>query len=463
MQSRDSLSRRQYLVIVSLSAWALSLLVAAMFFPGKVAALMLFASTYVVAAASGLAFRDRRLQVTLLAIVALHHGMSVVDVYMLSPTGNTISGDAADFHAAAASMAGSMESQQDQPAADRLSLEGLNSYLGSESYRWFLTRLYLLWGSHPLVGAAAGTMAFLAFSILLYRIGLMLGIGPRHAAHATLVVGMLPSTVVVTSITLREPWKLLFLALSVYSTLQYFETLRIRFWLITGVAVAALVLLHEGFGVLGPLLLMVPFAFLLWAVRQGGYAIPHRGLLVVMVPLMLAVAVSFYILHNADYSTAAIVRSENVLAELGAFNSSTARRAEESRAYYAVSTRTDTAADFALSVPLLYVYFMAAPFPWQIRTYQDVYGLIDVWIGLLFLWGSLREMRRVADPQGKLQRRYLLGVFVVVSLAHSLGTFNYGTAARHRLMTSWICILLGWEATVAHMERRLSSLRPRAS
>ena len=414
----------------------------AMLFPGELGGWLLILISYLMIIASRTAQRHKRLFGVLIAIITARCFITLLDVYAAGVQFTV--DDAVRFHRVATEYAGSTSRFWDW-----------SGQLGASFYDWFLSRWYVLFGAHLLVGQAASTMAFLGFSILMYRVALLLGVNRKDAAMATLLFGLLPSAVWFTSITLREPWKLFFLALLVYSSLRYFRNPRLRHLLLWILSSLCLVLFHKAFGVLVPLLLLFPFLFLspMLATKLATRKIGGTRLLVIAVLFMGVVWLGFTLLSTAGYWTTQALLSGDILTAAEQYRGAGIARA--ARATYGIALDTGSASGMILTLPLVYVYYLAAPFLWQIQSVIDVYAFIDALIGLIFLLGALSWYRQASVRRQKSEMRYLLVVFFAVSLVHALGTTNYGTSIRHRLLTSWITFILGWPIVIPRARRIL--------
>lgn len=95
--------------------------------------------------------------------------------------------------------------------------------------------------------------------------------------------------------------------------------------------------------------------------------------------------------------------------------------------------------DFFWITPMKMIYFMASPFPWDIKSSWQVIGLLDssaFWL----MWLAL-----LADRKNfSLQSNQFLVLFIVLGIMFlfSVGTGNFGTAIRHRSKFVAVIILL---------------------
>ena len=81
-------------------------------------------------------------------------------------------------------------------------------------------------------------------------------------------------------------------------------------------------------------------------------------------------------------------------------------------------------------VPIRLVYFLGAPFVWQVDRPADLWGLVDGSIVLYVCWIIGRNFFKGAQKQDLYRILVLVALAVVVGF--SVATSNYGTAFRHR-------------------------------
>ena len=73
---------------------------------------------------------------------------------------------------------------------------------------------------------------------------------------------------------------------------------------------------------------------------------------------------------------------------------------------------------------------MIEPLPWRISSLGDVVVFAENWIRILLLLLALAGIRRSTGPR-RATALIFLYIYVVAELMWSLGTINWGTAARH--------------------------------
>lgn len=366
--------------------------------------------------------------------LVFHHLIALVNVY-----GQTLYGaaaDAANFHEIATEMA---------------STRVFEFVVGSQLYTSILALGYSVAGPSQFFGEETSILAFTLSCVVLVRLMDLLNI-ERHRIACILLFGLLPSTALFTSITMREAWEILFFMFSVYSLLRfrlYAEPLA----LIGGV-ISALLMggLHNGLIVYA--LAMVPYALLVSVGVRTSFSLQRiLGVgLTALVVASLGAAVFTHSLPNAP-ALDRLTQGDAV----GYAAEYRMHSKQEARAAYGIKLDASSPLAFAASAPVVYIYYMLSPMPWQIRSGLDVYGALNAWLQILLLIFALNAMRsrRTEAPLGI--HKLLLSLYFAMSFLWSLGTINYGTAIRHHIVPFWILIVLGVPPL---LDRMAESRRP---
>ncbi len=164
---------------------------------GEWAAWIVIHASFVPALLLKSAQRDLSLAFALITVVASHHLVSLANVYWTVLPGAEI--DATTFH-----------SEAIQLAIDH----ALYFDIGYEFYENLLGVFYSLLGPSLLLGQALSVLVFSLSCVVFICLLDVLEIR-RYRWVILLVYGLLPSTLLITSFTLREAWELLFFMLTV--------------------------------------------------------------------------------------------------------------------------------------------------------------------------------------------------------------------------------------------------------
>lgn len=112
------------------------------------------------------------------------------------------------------------------------------------------------------------------------------------------------------------------------------------------------------------------------------------------------------------------------------------------RAAYLTGLDINTWSDLVIAVPLKTIYFLFAPFPWDISAPIDLLGMVDglIYLGLTLV--GLKGVLHVRKQHGKFIFWGLMFILAIGIIIFSMGTGNYGTAIRHRAKFAFLLIAI---------------------
>lgn len=381
--------------------------------------------------------RRPRLLLAIWITLALHHAVSIVSVFSTPLFRDP---DAKAFHSAASFIA---------------LRGGYNFAPGADFYRSTLGLVYAAAGPSLFLGQATSCLAYALSCIMLCKLMDLLKI-ERHQISVIVVFGLLPALILIGTSTMRESWQILFFLSSVYFLIRF--RLKAEPWsLFLGVAGAlAMGFMHNGLLVYA--LGMLPIVLFSRIGARSSLSLA-RLVGLALTGLLLAGLGAAVVFNKLPRSASLEAVTKGDALEYTAEYRE--RGAKGARAEYGITLDTGSPIAFAKSAGLLFVYYMLAPFPWQISTGLDVAGAADSWFRALLILFALRAWR--GSPPGVFSsvQGVLLGLYFAMSFLWALGTINYGTGARHHIVAVWIPVLLGvpplLDTVKASTSRRMGS------
>lgn len=338
-----------------------------------------------------------------------------------------------------------------------------------QMYTQVLGVLYRAFGASRLLGAQTSILAFALAAGTLSAVVDELGVA-RWRRWILAALGLLPTMVFITSVTLREGFQVLFFVAATLWALRFLRTPSPGALLGTVASVLGLALWHKG------LLLMVPVIPILavaWPARSATpRTAPRRGsvmgrrlrrLGLAVVSLAMVAGLARVGMRIAMSGTAGGTEVIKALGEARALEYAAKYRTggigNRARADYGVTLDLSSPGRLAVSLPLVYVNYLFAPFPWQVRAAVDFYGAGEAILRLVLAIGALVAIRR-AEPARRSRLLFCLVLFGTMTFVWALGTVNYGTAIRHHLVTNWLLLVLG-VPPIAEAIARMITRRPR--
>lgn len=368
-----------------------------------------------------LGFKRRfKLVMAIWGSLVFHHLLAVFNAYIAVLPG--AEADAANFHRDASAIA---------------AIGGWDFGLGSRFYSTALSLAYSVGGPSHFFGEQTSVLAFSLSCVILIRMLELLKV-ERHHLACVLVFGLHPAMAIFTSVTLRESWQILFFMQSVYCLLRY-RVSAAPVSLLWGLLGAGLMgCLHNGLIVYA--LCMVPLALFSRLGIRAKLTLPRLVGIALTGTVAAALAAAF-LTGSLPYTPSLSKLSEGEALD---YASTYRQRGEKgARAEYGVKLDASSPVAFAMSLPPVYVSYMLAPFPWQIRSGMDLFAALDGWLRMLLLLFALIALESPPPGTPVGIPAFLLVLYGSMSVLWSMGTINYGTAIRHHIVPFWILIVLG--------------------
>ena len=280
------------------------------------------------------------------------------------------------------------------------------------------------------LGSVISCFAWLCSAHLLIKSLDIVGTTSRMKLNAVAFYVFYPSSILFTSVTLREPFQLLLLSLCIYTMLKiYYQGNMLRFFpLIIYIGLMGVLhgaMLVTGIGIFGA-------SLVLYAIRKN-YKIPYLKILgyaAALVPLIIYL-ISLTFSFSYDLSDGILIAAQGY--QEGAI---------------AIGGRTDYKSGIDLTSTFGLIWFaifgffqyLFEPFPWHVGSSLDLIVMLEA-VGrfylILLIYKQFRARVGSVDP-GWL---FVLLIFIVNEFVWSLGTVNWGTAMRHHVPAS-LCLLI---------------------
>lgn len=279
----------------------------------------------------------------------------------------------------------------------------LEIFQNSAFYSQMISLFYLFGTPHILIPGLLNITVHNLTVMLLYHICVHLFKNTNVANISTIIYILYPLHITSTIITLREIYITFFILLFIYALLLYHR--RNNKWHLTicVIAIGLGSLFH--IGLLGLLLILAVYFMFLSA---------HSA--IIRVFLVLAIILGFIVLitYNEDSKLTSTLKNEQHL-EPTTFKA----RADYLHINEEKNIQTETKQ---------IIYFLVKPLPWEIRNFSDIIGVVNI---AFILLGTYLAFKAYMYERNKDILIVLIAIYIVF-IIFSLGTYNYGTALRHR-------------------------------
>lgn len=324
-------------------------------------------------------------------------------------------------------------------------------------YTNFLGLFYYVTTDSLFLGNLLSCIAWLGSALILASCLRILSVERSVQAKVMLVYALLPSSIMFTAVTLREPYQLLFVNLAIYAVLKIYLHRAFKHWFTLIFAIIGTGSLHAGLLAFGILL----FAGTLLLVSMRGkkeISWPRLGLVGAVAAVVLWYGFSLFgnIFYNLDEGLGSVIE----VYQQGALG-------VDARAHYKSDVQISGLGGLLIFMPVALFQYLFEPFPWHISAASDIVLVSENILRGWLIWKAWKAVY-IAPAQ---QRRVLLFVFIsylVIETIWSIGTINWGTAVRHHLPAWGLLLLAAYAAsdgkvrvkkTTQHFQHKVNSAK----
>jgi len=262
-----------------------------------------------------------------------------------------------------------------------------------------------------------------------------------------LIYALIPSSLMYTSVTLREPFQLLFVNLALYAALKIYFHRSNAHWLVLFLAVVGMGTLH-GALLASSIFIIVGTLFLLTSRNRKGVSFTKFVLVTPIVILCL-----FYgFLMFTSITTYGDRVEEGLGVAVQSYQEGSI--SNQQRASYRTDIEINGLGDLILSTPSFLFQYLFEPMPWRMSSIVDVVALLEnmlrfwlIWNALKYLVGSYLNKPMFVASNYFRNERFIFFIFLsylIIETIWSWGTTNWGTASRHHLPSLGLLLVAGF-------------------
>lgn len=293
-----------------------------------------------------------------------------------------------------------------------------------------------LFGDSVIVACLPACIAWWFSGLLFAASARMMQATSRQMSLFALAYAFWPTTFAYTAIPLRESFQMLFISLATWGMLRASLQHRLNGW----AAVAAGVLLAGSLH--GALAAYAPVFGGIAAIMASTFG--GKGLPVARIAIGLAVAIPIIYLGASLFQSTTYDLSGGALQAIQKYQEG--GLLVVSRADYKISANVGSGFERPLFLMLGLVQYLFEPFPQRISSLADGVLAIENLVRAFLILATIRGYR--ALPQGDDRRLLLLLalLYIAQEAIWSVGTVNWGTAARHHLPAMGLLLLAAMQA-----------------
>jgi len=375
-------------------------------------------------------WKDDNLTFALCFALAMHHVIALTNTYLFIIHG--ADADAVRFHRLGVEWA----------------MDGKWSIMvGAEFYQQFLGIFYRIFEPSHLLGEELSIIAFLFACFVLIKLIDFLNI-TKHRVGLLLMFGLLPTNLVLGSVTMRESYQILFFMLSVYWGLRFHLEPTKGAMIFCVFSAIIMGFFHNA--LILYMLFLLPVLFL-WFPKQvssspdSRWRFSRKRFIVIGAILILIIGILIIgvLLEIQGLGALASVFSGKGLKYAVDYRTILmTAQAPDARANYGIMYDTTSFGSLIKTISLAFIYYLFAPFPWQITNWLDVYAFAESLLRFILILFSIISWYRAEGLQRSIWGLLLI-IYFSMTLLWSTGTVNYGTSIRHHILSNWIILIAG--------------------
>lgn len=299
-------------------------------------------------------------------------------------------------------------------------------------YSYFLGIIYFLTTLNSIfLGSVLSCMAWLGSALILNKSIKLLGVDQKYRDRALMLYAVIPSSILFTSVTLREVYQLLFVNLLFFSSLKILIEGNHKFWFLILVSSFCMGALHFGlvlYGILGALIT-------LYFTSIKGGKILSIELILFYIPIL---SLLIYLGLNLFNQLVPFDFEDGLAAAVQAYQSGH----NETRAMYTFKPEIDGLIGLILFIPISLFQYLLEPMPWKISTGLDMALFFENIFRVALIIFALNNLFKVNNYL-KTPLVYLILMFFALEILWALGTVNWGSAVRHHIPAMGILMIIG--------------------
>ena len=297
-----------------------------------------------------------------------------------------------------------------------------------------LSSLYFFTTDSYFIGCLFSIFVWLLSAYVLKKILGLLNADKRTVFLVLIFYCFLPSSLINTSVPMRESFELLFVNLLIYSSLRIYLNSSFIHWIYLMLSGFLLGQFHRGLYAFSGVILL---AVIVSSYLRNRKSFPIEGYLLV-VPFVVFLSVyGFNFFSSQSYDL-----SEGLYFAIQTYQEGTL--ANMSRASYEpFLSGSEGTFRLLLFLPINLFQYLFEPMPWRISSIVDIVVTFENLFRGILIYISIKGLIKTET----LARRPLLFLFLaylVIEIFWSFGTTNWGTAARHHVPGMGLILITGF-------------------
>lgn len=316
--------------------------------------------------------------------------------------------------------------------------------IGPQVFMNFLGGIYYLTTASLFLGTLLSCVVWLVSARLLLNSMRLLSFDESHQYKAMRIYAFLPASVFLTSVTLREPYQLLFVNLALYSALKIYLSKSTKHWLVLICAVTGMGVLHGSLFASGLFMLIATLVLLAF---RGRKALSLQKLVFI---LPIVAVITYYgiglFMSAGAYNIEGGLESAITAQQLGSLG-------YDARTNYKTSVDV-SGVGLLFFIPVSLFQYLFEPMPWRVSAVSDIVSLFENTLRAWLIWKACVSFKNIPMQE----RRPVMFAFVsylIIETIWSLGVINWGTALRHHIPATGLLLVSAYAYSGKPGKRRM--------
>jgi hypothetical protein len=316
----------------------------------------------------------------------------------------------------------------------------------SVGYKPYTNILGLIYGvtiSHIFVGSIISCFAWLYSAVLISQCLKLMVIQRTLQRRAMWIYTLLPSSIMLTAVTLREPYQLLFINLAIYAVLRIFINNRRWYWVVLFFSIAGFGSLHGALFAFG--LLLFAGSLLLVNMKNHGKKMPNIFIPFILIFILVFLILGFKMFNELSYSLDGGLDQAVEAYQQGSLG-------VDARTNYKTEVSISGMGELFIFIPLSLIQYLFEPFPWRVSSASDLLVLFENILRAWLIWRSIKNIK-IASHKNIILWKFIFACYIIIEVIWSLGTINWGTAVRHHIPALGLLLLAAFATPAGKLNK----------
>ena len=299
--------------------------------------------------------------------------------------------------------------------------------------RWFLAVPYYFLIPSALMAKSISLLLGMLSVFLLWKLSKKLW-GDDIANKVGWFAALFPSLILYSVLTMRAVYICFFLLVAIYGVVNWAKTKKL-IWIFLAVIGFIGATFFHGASIVGA----IAFSGILILISMNDFVKSLINLRISLTNLfLLLIFVYIFSLYFSNQIHIPYIKNFEFITDPNILMRKT-KHSVMGGAAFPIWTVAENPIELIYKIPVRAIYFIFAPFPWDIREVKHIFGLID---GFLFIYLTFLILKNIKLIWNNFTLRIIFLILIAYIIVFAVGVGNFGTGIRHRSKFVFMFILL---------------------